>query len=115
MKIISVAQMKAAECYAIEHGISALRLMENAGTAAAGIIAEIVLEAFAQKTVCAVVCGAGNNGGDGFVVARRLHEAGHTVTVVLAAGGYPDAPKKGAGLLIGNCLFFRGNGCRRRF
>lgn len=86
MKIICVAEMKAAERYAVEHGVSALKLMENAGTAAAVIIAEIVSEAFAQKTVCTVVCGAGNNGGDGFVVARRLHEAGHTVTVVLAAG-----------------------------
>lgn len=82
MKIISIAQMKAAEQYAIDHGISALQLMENAGTAAA----RKIMEAVPQKGTCTVICGAGNNGGDGFVVARRLHEAGYTVWVVLAAG-----------------------------
>lgn len=82
MKIISIAQMKAAEQYAIDHGISALQLMENAGTAAA----EKIMKAMPQKGTCTVICGAGNNGGDGFVVARRLHEAGYAVAVVLAAG-----------------------------
>ncbi|MFT9076303.1 NAD(P)H-hydrate dehydratase [Ethanoligenens sp.] len=82
MKIIGVAQMKAAEQYAIDHGVSALQLMENAGAAAA----QTIRDAIPRQSTCTVVCGAGNNGGDGFVVARLLHEAGHAVSVVLAAG-----------------------------
>ena len=57
-----------------------LELMERAGSAAA----EAVLRRFPDAKSVAVWCGAGSNGGDGFVVARKLHEAGRTVEIVLA-------------------------------
>jgi NAD(P)H-hydrate epimerase len=57
-----------------------LELMERAGAAAA----EAVLSRYPDAKTIAVWCGAGSNGGDGFVVARKLHEAGRTVEIVLA-------------------------------
>lgn len=90
MKIITCAQMKAAEAFAIQNGTPALELMENAGTAVARWIQK---HAVVKGARCTVVCGAGNNGGDGFVVARRLCGAGASVSVVLAVGAprTPDA------------------------
>lgn len=90
MKIITCTQMKAAEQYAVDHGTPALRLMENAGCAAAEWLASHTR----VESACALVlCGAGNNGGDGFVVARRLAESGASVTVSLLCGQprTPDA------------------------
>ena len=55
--------------------------MENAG----GAVAQFILENFRSADRIAVVCGKGNNGGDGFVVARRLHRAGRVVEVLLLA------------------------------
>lgn len=83
MKIITCAKMKEAEAYAINSGISASRLMENAGSAAARYIRGIMPLTGLR---CTVICGCGNNGGDGFVVARRLIETGAQITVVLACG-----------------------------
>ncbi|MGC2696028.1 MAG: NAD(P)H-hydrate dehydratase [Candidatus Angelobacter sp.] len=83
MKIVTAEEMRAIDRATTEkYGIPSLTLMENAGTAVAG---------FAQKhfdfnTVCAI-CGKGNNGGDGFVAARKLHEAGKQVSVVVLAKG----------------------------
>jgi ADP-dependent NAD(P)H-hydrate dehydratase / NAD(P)H-hydrate epimerase len=57
-----------------------LELMERAGSAAA----EAVLRRYADARSVAVWCGTGSNGGDGFVVARKLHEAGRAVEIVLA-------------------------------
>ncbi len=87
MKVLTSAQMRYTEQRAaLEAGISLLRLMDNAGSAAARIIRGCI-DVTGKK--CAVVCGAGNNGGDGFVVARKLCEAGGDVSIILAAG----APK----------------------
>jgi ADP-dependent NAD(P)H-hydrate dehydratase / NAD(P)H-hydrate epimerase len=83
MKIVTAEEMRAIDRATTEkHGVPSLTLMENAGSAVA---------AFAQKhfefeSVCAV-CGRGNNGGDGFVAARKLHEAGKKVTVIVLAKG----------------------------
>jgi len=57
-----------------------IELMERAGSAAA----EAVLRRYPDAKSVAVWCGTGSNGGDGFVVARKLHEAGRTVEIVLA-------------------------------
>ena len=62
-------------------GVPSLTLMENAGSA----IAQFILEEYRQANRIAVVCGKGNNGGDGFVVARKLHRAGRVVEVLLLA------------------------------
>jgi NAD(P)H-hydrate epimerase len=67
---------------AIEEGlVPSLVLMENAGRGAA----EIIEREFAGRKRIVVVCGAGNNGGDGFVVGRRLIASGFDVRAVLVA------------------------------
>jgi NAD(P)H-hydrate epimerase len=74
-------EMRAADEGAIEGlGIPGAVLMEQAGLTAAR---EIVASFQGQRA--AVVCGGGNNGGDGFVVARHLHTAGWDVECLLAA------------------------------
>lgn len=83
MKILSCAQMKQAEAAAIAGGITALRLMENAGSAAVRFIRTVQNP---EKLPCTVICGRGNNGGDGFVAARRLRDAGADAAVILACG-----------------------------
>ncbi len=81
--------MAAADRYAIEReGIPGLELMEAAGRGLADRAS-----AMAGPGAVAVVCGKGNNGGDGLVAARHLTAAGHTVTVYLVSpeGLTPDA------------------------
>jgi NAD(P)H-hydrate epimerase len=73
------AQQRALDEWAIrERGLSGLALMERAGAG----LADLVLRAGPTGRV-AVVCGKGNNGGDGFVCARRLRELGREVDVLL--------------------------------
>jgi NAD(P)H-hydrate epimerase len=81
MKIVTAAEMREIDRLTTEqYGIPSLTLMENAGTA----VAEFAQKHFEFSTVC-VVCGKGNNGGDGFVAARKLHEAGKQVSVIVLA------------------------------
>ena len=58
-----------------------LTLMENAGSA----VARFVIAEYPQAERIGIVCGKGNNGGDGFVAARKLAEAGRAVRVLLLA------------------------------
>jgi NAD(P)H-hydrate epimerase len=82
--VFSAAEMRALDARAIrELGIPGPRLMDNAGSAAASCIARW-LAPIRRRTVV-VVCGKGNNGGDGFVVARRLRARGAAVRVFLVA------------------------------
>ena len=69
-EVLTVEQMVAADRYAGETGIPSLKLMEEAGRAVAG---EIVRR-WTPRPIC-VLCGPGNNGGDGFVVARHMLDA----------------------------------------
>ena len=89
MKVLSCQQMRKLEQAAVEHGQTYLGLMEQAGTGAAKVIREQAK--LLQKAI--VFCGKGNNGGDGFVIARRLQEWGAYITVVLMEGSpaTPDA------------------------
>ncbi len=74
-------QMRAIDRWAIEQqGVPSLELMETAGTAVAGAAAEV-----ARPGRVAVVCGKGNNGGDGLVAARKLSETGYEVEALLLA------------------------------
>ncbi len=74
--------MQAIDRTAIEEfGIPGLVLMENAGLAAASLIHETVPDLLEKKVL--VVCGKGNNGGDGFVIARHLFIDGAQVDVLL--------------------------------
>jgi ADP-dependent NAD(P)H-hydrate dehydratase / NAD(P)H-hydrate epimerase len=61
------------------HGVHSLTLMENAGSA----VANFAREHWPAASRITVVCGRGNNGGDGLVAARRLHGAGKVVEVLL--------------------------------
>ncbi len=82
MKITTAAEMREIDRATSERfGVPSLTLMENAGSA----IAQFILEEYGQANRIAVVCGKGNNGGDGFVVARKLHRAGRVVEVLLLA------------------------------
>ncbi len=80
---VTSAQMKEIERRADEAGLSYYRMMENAGTGAAELIAS--KGPVAGKRVL-IFCGKGNNGGDGFVVARKLTEKGASVKLILAEG-----------------------------
>src|SRR4030088_1174121 len=95
MKVLTAAQMREADRLTSErYGISSLQLMENAGAA----IAEFLREKFAslaQKKIV-VLCGKGNNGGDGLVVARLLKEAGCSPEVILFSN--PGALEGDAGV-----------------
>lgn len=66
-EMLTVAQMYRADAAAVDHGVSSLELMERAGTAIAD-----ALEATWPRGHVLVLCGPGNNGGDGFVAARIL-------------------------------------------
>ena len=83
-QVLSVSQMRAAEQALIDAGTSVGDLMERAGRGAAQWVHRIA----AGRNVT-VLCGPGNNGGDGYVIARRLSEAGLTVKVV--APGEPQS------------------------
>src|SRR5271169_6143590 len=82
MKITTAAEMREIDRATTERfGVPSLTLMENAGSA----IAQFILEHYRNANRIAVVCGKGNNGGDGLVVARKLHRAGRVVEVLLLA------------------------------
>jgi hydroxyethylthiazole kinase-like uncharacterized protein yjeF len=73
--------MRSIDRWAIEQcGVPGLELMERAGTGVARAV-----ERIADGSPATVVCGKGNNGGDGLVAARLLREAGRQVTVVCVA------------------------------
>jgi len=84
-KIHTVAEIAAADRAAIAAGVSGVELMERAGAA----VADAIVERFSLRPV-AVLCGPGNNGGDGYVVARVLKERGWPVE--LRALGAPETP-----------------------
>ncbi|WP_130863872.1 NAD(P)H-hydrate epimerase [Bacilliculturomica massiliensis] len=108
IKVVTCAEMKAIERAANEGSLSYYQMMENAGTAAAGVIAAGCPECpgsaepeerdgmpHVSGTQIVIFCGKGNNGGDGYVAARRLYQAGAEVTVLTAEGpaGTEDAMK----------------------
>ena len=80
MKIVSAAEMREIDHATSERfGVPSLTLMENAGSA----VARFILSDYPQAERVGILCGKGNNGGDGFVVARKLVEAGKAVRVLL--------------------------------
>ncbi len=84
MQLYSAAEMAAADRYAIDTlGIPGVVLMENAGRACAQLLEERYAECFPGPVV--VVAGKGNNGGDGYVIARILVDHGWQVTTLVLA------------------------------
>jgi ADP-dependent NAD(P)H-hydrate dehydratase / NAD(P)H-hydrate epimerase len=82
MRVLNASQMREADKRAIEEvGIPSLVLMENAGRQAVAAM-EAMYDDLSDRRV-AVLCGRGNNGGDGFVVARTLAQRGVGVSVFL--------------------------------
>ncbi|MGE4543294.1 MAG: NAD(P)H-hydrate dehydratase [Pedobacter sp.] len=81
MKVSQVDQMRAMDRAAIEeYGIPEEILMENAGHAAFSVLEKM---GPMQGRRFMVFCGLGNNGGDGFVVARKIHSAGGVPTILI--------------------------------
>lgn len=112
-QLLSVTEMYRADAAAAKSGIPSLQLMEAAG---AGVVREL-RQRWPKPRLTCVLCGPGNNGGDGFVVARMLQSAGWPVRVALLGD-----PKKlegdaavNAGRWIGKTEELRGpetlNGC----
>ena len=83
MLILNCEQTRKLEQSAVDNGCTYLGLMERAGREAAAFIQQ-ALSQFRRKTV--ILCGSGNNGGDGFVVARCLAGWSGDVLVVMLSG-----------------------------
>ena len=103
--ILTAEEMRAAEARVIAAGTSVETLMDRAGTAAAEAIWR-----FAGPLPTLILCGPGNNGGDGHVIANRLSERGVKVRVAEFGDGSALAEAPGAPLLI-DALF--GTGLKR--
>ncbi|TCM22391.1 hydroxyethylthiazole kinase-like uncharacterized protein yjeF/hydroxyethylthiazole kinase-like uncharacterized protein yjeF [Novosphingobium sp. PhB165] len=95
-QILTVAQMRAAEDALIAAGSSVSALMRIAGLGAA----EWVWRVSAGRAVT-VLCGPGNNGGDGYVIAEAIRERGGQVTVVAAGDPKTDAAREARALYHG--------------
>src|SRR3984885_9975542 len=80
--LLDAEQQRAADAWAIESGEPGIRLMERAG---AGLADRLVKRVPDGRVV--VVCGKGNNGGDGLVAARRLRDLGRDVDILMLAPG----------------------------
>ncbi|HTX76696.1 MAG TPA: NAD(P)H-hydrate dehydratase [Terracidiphilus sp.] len=88
MNILTAAEMQACDRATSEqYGIPSLQLMRNAGSA----VADFARRQFPRARRIAVLCGRGNNGGDGMMAARLLAGSGLQVTVLLL--GSPDGLK----------------------
>ena len=99
MKIVSAAEMRQIDRSTSERfGVPSLTLMENAGAA----VARFILSDYPQAERVGILCGKGNNGGDGFVVARKLVEAGRAVRVLLLSD--PEELRGDAAAMFQNML-----------
>jgi len=92
-ELLTGAQMRALERSEMARGaVTGLELMERAGQGVVDAVFEEWPELAENPGAACVLCGSGNNGGDGFVIARLLHAAGWDVRVHFAG----DTPKRSA-------------------
>ena len=82
IKVISVDNMRKSDAHTIESAVPSQELMARAGKA--------IFDAAEWKPPVAIVCGAGNNAGDGFVVAGLLHDAGIDCTIFLLSDKFSE-------------------------
>ena len=82
MKTVSVETMRKSDAYTIAHLVPSRELMFRAGKG--------IFEAGAWKAPVGIVCGKGNNAGDGFVAALLMREAGIPCELLLAADGFSE-------------------------
>lgn len=79
IELLTPKQMALADNLAIARGISGIQLMQNAGD----VLFHAVRDHFQNTTNVLIVCGIGNNGGDGFILAERLCNSGCKVSVCI--------------------------------
>jgi hydroxyethylthiazole kinase-like uncharacterized protein yjeF len=104
MKALTAAEMREVDRLSTErYGIASLTLMENAGTSVAQFIGQKFSRLERRRII--VLCGKGNNGGDGFVVARKLKEMGGNPAVYLFAN-----PQEMRGEAAINCKRWQDSG-----
>lgn len=94
---MTAEEMTGADARAQRMGVPGIRLMEQAGSAVAAVAHALAVAGGRWDTgPILILCGPGNNGGDGFVAARRLCAGGARVIVALAATGpRPGTPDAG--------------------
>ncbi len=81
MEYINPSEMKVIDTNSIYFGVGIDRLMDNAGRVVYEELKKI--KGFKKKKIT-IICGNGNNGGDGFVAANYLHDEGLPIKVYLA-------------------------------
>src|SRR5436305_1751847 len=91
MKVLTAAQMREVDRRTIEVGIPGIVLMENAGHRVVEFLAEKFAPLASQRIV--VLCGKGNNGGDGLVVARQLFTRFHPTVLDVVLYAQPEQMK----------------------
>lgn len=84
-RVVTAEQMKQIERNAAESGLSYFQMMDNAGMQASHFIKDKITKWIFSENII-VFCGKGNNGGDGFVVAREFAQCNAKITVVLVDG-----------------------------
>jgi NAD(P)H-hydrate epimerase len=93
MKIASAAEMREIDRVTIEErGMPASALMGFAGKASA----DFILNTFKDHSHIGILCGQGNNGGDGFVIAYQLHQAGKTMEIMVIGDESKYSPETNA-------------------
>ena len=108
--LYTAEEMRAVDAWAIEEqGVPSLELMERAGAEVARVVTEL-----APPGPVRIVCGKGNNGGDGLVVARLLREHGHRGRGAAAVRARRPAAPTRAPTTSGWRGARRGGACRRR-
>ena len=84
MNILSISQIRAAEKDAVSNGIFSFKdLMQNAAKGAFEYLSGKIIDGI--ESIC-IVCGNGNNGGDGLVLAKMLKDSGNNVSLVFPNG-----------------------------
>jgi NAD(P)H-hydrate epimerase len=89
LKVLTAAQMREVDRRAIEGGIPGLVLMENAGRRVVEYLQSHFTPIESQRVV--IFCGKGNNGGDGFVIARLLHTRAKPAALHVVLAASPDS------------------------